>query len=302
MMAGLLMFMWATSHAPAQNSALEPVVAPVTKEAVAAPPMELHHPDPKVDALLDRLETADAGIRDLSGSLDYTRVNVVLDDIQTRIGTLRFVVVPAVEGVCETPRRVFLVHFTFFTDGFVQRNEDEQWGFDGQWLYERSARQKTRIVRQIAREGENLDPLRLGEGPLPIPLGQRKAEILTRYDVTLRPVQEGLDGQKAGAFAKNVKGATQLHLRPLRAGEQFDEVRLWYRDDAQGRLLPVLARSARLDDHGEEIDIAYVQLSGVKVNTGMKLGDVAVEPVPAGAGWQEKTEALDEEIAQGDSR
>lgn len=281
MMGGLMMLVWSMAQPPAPDPGV--AIAP------EPPAIVVRHRDDAVDALLDRLETADAGIKDLTGALVYTRVNVILEDIQTRIGSLTFVVMPPKE-VGRRARRVFLAHFTKYIDRDAMRDEDEQWGFDGQWLIERSARQKSRIARQIAHPGEDVDPLRLGEGPLPIPLGQRKAEILSRYDVSQRAAGEGLDAPEASAFKAYVEGSVQLRLKPLRPDEHFDEVRLWYRDDAQGRLLPILARSARLDDEGEETDVAYVQLVNVQVNKGLALNDVAV--APAGQDWREKVEAL----------
>ena len=264
--------------------------------AAKPPPIKAQHHDPDVDALLDRLERADAGIRDLSGDLIYTRVNVLLDDVQTRHGTLQFVVVPAAEGMQNTPRRVFRAHFTHFRDSFIMREEDEQWGFDGQWLFERNAHQKTLVIRQIAREGEALDPLRLGEGPLPIPLGQRKAEILARYDVSKRPLVEGLDSEEAQGFRQTLQlmnAPVQLHLHPLRGDEQFDEVRLWYGDDAQGRLLPILARAARFTGDGEETEVSYVMLFNTEINQGLTVDDVKVDPAPDDAGWRIERKLLD---------
>ncbi|MCA9293128.1 MAG: hypothetical protein KDA20_04865 [Phycisphaerales bacterium] len=295
MIGGLALLCWTMAQPPAGS---DPMPAAPEPNVVG---IALHHRDPAVDALLDRLEVADAGMTDLTGALVYTRVNVILEDIQTRIGSLKFVVLPPKEAG-RRPRRVFLAHFTQYIDPHTKRDEDEQWGFDGQWLIERNAREKTRIARQMARPGEDVDPLRLGEGPLPIPLGQRKAEILSRYDVSQRDVKEGLEASEAVNFRAYVNDAVQLHLKPLRPDESFDEVRLWYRDDAQGRLLPILARSARFDREGEETDVVYVQLVNVKINQGLTLDDVAV--APAGQDWREKIEALPAQVvgeaAQGD--
>ena len=55
--------------------------------------------------------------------------------------------------------------------------------FDGQWLIEKRPDKKQFVAREIAAPGEDFDPLSIKEGIMPIPIGQRAADVLERFDV-----------------------------------------------------------------------------------------------------------------------
>ena len=124
---------------------------------------------------------------------------------------------------------------------------------------------------QIVREGQHNDPLKLGEGPMPLPIGQRKADIVRRFSVELLSADQDLAGEsdeetvKLKAF---VQGCYQLKLTIKAEAQEeskFGEVRLWYVRGADGRLLP---RMARTIDRAGDVDL--VRLGGeLKVNASM---------------------------------
>jgi len=137
----------------------------------------------------------------------------------------------------------------------VQRNEDRTYIFDGQWFMEKDAVGKFYQKRQVAPPGERVDPLRLGQGPIAIPIGQRKKDILDRFDVELLPSDAGLDvpkdaprSEKEAAERRkaDVDGAWQLHLTPkprFAEEEDFTDIRLWYKRGPDGSILPRMART-----------------------------------------------------------
>ena len=63
--------------------------------------------------------------------------------------------------------------------------------FDGRWYTEARQVTKTVIKRELVREGESVDPFELGSGPFPLPFGQKKADILKNFTVSLVPAAEG---------------------------------------------------------------------------------------------------------------
>jgi hypothetical protein len=288
-------------HAPEQKH-------DVSDKGNSAQP-RVQHADPAVDALLDAIESADRGIHALEGELSYDVYDVALDDRQMRWGELRFVVADggdefqeddgAARGRASRPRRVFRIDFVGFWDGFRREEQRQQWGFDGRWLVQRDEERRLFEAREMAPPGASIDPLRLGEGPLPIPIGQRKADILARYVVERRPVLESLEAPEPGAllpdlaagYRPNVTGevdATQLKLTPIeRDPDGFDEIRLWYAAGEGGRMLPRLARAVRRTAGGEPTKVVFVQLVGVEVNPkGLDEGGVVVEQ-PTGSAAQE---------------
>lgn len=140
--------------------------------------------DARVDDILDRLEEKGAAIKGLKCKLKYDYVTVeVVESRQIKEGELIFA-----RG---EPNSKFLVHFTRkIADGVVQES-GEYFAFDGRWLIERNDRAKTIKKHEIAREGEKTDPFRIGQGPFPLPFGQKRADILKNFKVTLEPFTLG---------------------------------------------------------------------------------------------------------------
>ncbi len=242
------------------------------------------------DDLLDALERADADIHTFQSDIVYDRRMTLQGDIQVRWGRLYF----------SSPRnqadniRTFGIHFDALAYDDAIHEEQQTWVFDGEWLVERRLREKQYIARQIAAPGEGVDPLRLGEGPLPIPIGQKKADILARYEVSLAPVDEGFDPEdntmrRYLEFVRE-QNAHQLVLTPREKrddAEQFRRIRLWYAKNNEGHLLPILSRT--LDRKGDEV---FVQLYDIKINDILPRGVMEIEPPPNATeeGWQVQIE------------
>jgi hypothetical protein len=249
------------------------------------------------DDLLRRLETADAGLKSLEADVLYHRVFGLEGDEQERRGKLYFVDSKQVgaDGKPAPGSRKFAIDFKTLKMGKdPAMTQDQVLVFDGEWLIEKKPVEKQIVKRQITRAGQGFDPLKVGEGPFPLPIGQKREDILRRFDAELLPAGEGLGGvnpELQKALVKFVEGAYQLKLTP-KPGDlstEFKEVRLWYRaDQSTGELLPRLARTVT-----KEGDIATVQLANVKVN----------QPVPGGVmdttapeGWKQDIQELPQEI------
>lgn len=247
-------------------------VAGLTAPAVGGP-----GPVTTVDELLAGLEQADAEIRTFRASIIYDRVFELQGDQHIRLGELLFRVDP-VPGQ-ERPRRTFAVHFDkLIVDGGM-REVTTAMIFDGRWLVERDDARRTFIARELAPPGEDLDPLRLGEGPIPLPIGQKRAEILARYDASLLDPAEGLDDDSQ--YLQNVGDAYQLRLVPREAegDDAFTEIRLWY--DRQ-TLLPMLSRTVNRAG-----DVSFVQLTQVRTNEGgFPAERLDPRPPDPEAGWE----------------
>jgi hypothetical protein len=267
-------------------------------EVKSAPPDDdthtlIFHPPEVVktaDDLLRALEFSDRGLSTLQASIMYDRVFDAAGDRQVRTGNV-FLVTDPVLGAGEgekTVRRRFAVHFTSLRLGNRLSDEDQHLIFDGRWLVERLATRRQYKKREIVREGEKFDPLRIGQGPFPLPIGQKREDILARYEAELLAPMEGLLAHEPDEQAKledfvtlgpDQRGATyyQLKLTPrkdITDDQDLREVRLWYREvDAQEerreeaaaperrRLLPRLARTVNRAG-----DVSIIQLINVRVN------------------------------------
>lgn len=283
---------------------------------------ELVHPDPEVDALLDALEDGDAGMELMRGDVLYSRYDAVLDDRQFRWGVLRYASLPRGEDVSAGELRVFRADFDKFFDGFSVREETQSWVFDGRWLIEQDFTDKRFRKVEVARGGEGgsgFDPMKLGEGPFAIPVGQEKSEILARFHVAQRPVWEGLEPPEDGVaqdwdknFRANVMGAeeaVQLVLTPRHAAvSEHDLIRLWYvRSSVEvvggevggvgadgGRWVPTLVRTLQLDGDGAVLDEATVQLTRIVVNDPRDIVAVSIDEPHEAEGWRVTVDRLPE--------
>jgi len=253
-------------------------------EAPESAPQQPHapvHPDPDVDRMLTELETADRGMRDLTAQITYDRIDATLGDRQYRFGELLFRDRTPEGQENRAGSRSFVVRFHTYADLDVVRDLNESWAFDGRWLIERNDDDRTFRKREITRAGQEVDPLRLGEGPLPIPIGQRKSDILARYEVelvdpldSLQAPEDDMQDDLYESYREAIAGtsAVQLKLTPRTHEDgEFDSIRLWYWRSAEhpDRWLPLLARAGRVNARGREVDTAFVLMGGVKVNTGL---------------------------------
>ncbi len=234
---------------------------------------------PDVNALLDAIEQSDDGVQSIQAKVQYDRHLELQNDRILRRGTLYFVV--------DGDRRKFAVRFDERIVDNIPRQENETLIFDGRWFVEKreDGESKVFIRREVARDGDDFDPLKLGEGPFPIPIGQRKEDILRTYTASMPAVTEGLLGADEEANLLNhVKGAYQLHLIPKNADDDLQDIRLWYIEKA-GRLVPRLARTENAIG-----DVTYVQLIALQVNAEIPKDALSTEPPSEADGWdvQEK--------------
>lgn len=252
------------------------------------------------EKLLDALESADKDLRTFQADIIWTKMFDLGGDRHVRSGRLYFAdersaakaadagAAPATGADASKPAgvRKFAVHFDKLYIGQRLEEEPKHYIFDGQWLIEKMPAQKKLARYEIVREGQHNDPLKLGEGPMPLPIGQRKADIVKRFGVELLPAEQDLAGESEEETAKLkafVQGCYQLKLtiKPEAQEEsKFGEVRLWYQRGDGGRLVP---RMARTIDRAGDVDL--VRLGGeIKVNASMEETFDTKTP----EGWEEQ--------------
>jgi hypothetical protein len=218
--------------------ALLAVSAAAAGQTTTAPVFKVKHPSPEVDAILDRLESRGESIEDLQAKLTFKQQDLVVDDTLTKRGTICF--------RRDEPNARFAIIFEFPQD------KRELYLFDGRWFTEVNERTKTYQRHEVVREGETIDPFRIGQGPFPLPFGQKKVDILTNFEVTLEEPKPGdppdtvhlscvplpgtqmADSHKRLDFFISQKGATKdlpIRLIDHRKGQKRDTI-----DFAEARL------------------------------------------------------------------
>ena len=131
----------------------------------------------RVDNFLGELEHSGATIESLSGSLSLEKYDALVEETERRFDKL------VLEKKAGKTR--FAIQFEEFVDGSGRSDRAvDHWIYADGWLCEQDYRNKSFTKRQIVAPGESFDPLALGEGPIPIPIGQRKADVLARFEVS----------------------------------------------------------------------------------------------------------------------
>ena len=139
-------------------------------------------PDAAAVEILDRLEAA--------GEKYVTIQADVVHDVMMRLSGDREIRHGAVAYQRETgeqPAR-FYIRFDTLQQGAGRRFADKvEYAFDGgMWLTEAKHRIRKITRYQVARQGQKIEPLRLGKGPFPLPFGQKTADMLEHFDVSTR--------------------------------------------------------------------------------------------------------------------
>jgi len=247
-------------------------------------------------ALLDALEKADDGIQSLQADIQYDRRFELQGDRHVRQGRLLYRVFQP-EPPRTRSRRVFEIRFdTLYLPEEGRKEDDKQvWVFDGRWLIEKHPAEKRFHAREIAPEGSEFDPLRIGEGPFPVPIGQKANDILRRFDaIMLDPDKIFKDNKR---WLRFVAGTYRLQLIPKSGyedSEEFRDVQLWY---SKKTLLPRLARTIN-----RQGDVSYVQLINVRRNEPMPDDAFDVATPDPNTGWEVQVDPLRKPIEHGEDR
>lgn len=238
------------------------------------------------DALLDALETADRDLRTFSADVQYTKrfADIQGGDAQIRRGRLSFRSAEPGPNPAVPPRRAFAVVFDQLVVDSTMRSETVKFIFDGEWLVERNDTTKQFMKRRIVPAGKVVDPLKIGEGPLVLPLGQKKSEILKRFDAELLDRRAGLTADDARLHGL-LEGTVQLKLTPkpgLTEARDFDEIRLWYRTED---LLPRMARTTTPNGAASEVLLINQRRNQGGVGGAAEAEMFDTSSPPADAGW-----------------
>ena len=90
---------------------------------------------------------------------------------------------------------------------------------EGGWLTDRDYTRKIEVRRQVLRAGERIDLLKLGEGPFPLPIGQKKEDVHEQFDV-----------EKVAPDKEDPPGTVRVRLAPKAESQfarKFDEIDVW---------------------------------------------------------------------------
>jgi hypothetical protein len=182
-------------------------------------------PPPSVEEVLQAIEKSHASIEQFSSPLTLRREYALEGDSETRIGEL------AVIG--RGANREVVVIFDRVIDASGHGTDRPRYHlYEKGWWTEVDTGRKRILARQITAPGSTRDPFQLGEGPLPIPLGQDPKRVLARFDVSF-------GAEPTHPLFATIKNALVLHLVPkpgTPAAEDLAAIELLYAEESH---LPV---------------------------------------------------------------
>ncbi len=225
-----------------------------------------------VNTLLEKLETHGKALRSLKARSVLKTHNALTGETQTRIGDVRYL---AADPEHKQPAR-FAIRFNQLIIDDAAHDRQLELLFDGVWLVEINYAKKDFIKRQLVPPGERIDPLRI-DGPIPIPIGQPKDQVLARFDVIVIP-EESAPGP--------VLPPLHLRLTPrkdapkIEGRKSFEVVDMWI---DRSTMLP--AKIFTRDENG--VNETTVILSNLEPNTlDPKELAAAVDIKPPAEGWR----------------
>ena len=224
--------------------------------------------------MLSALEKAGDNIRSLRANVIYDRVDAVSENRERRTGQIVLT-----QDSQQLKSRTLAIMFDQFIDASGHASPQVQrFVFQGGWLYEFDDARHQLIARELVAPGEQLDPLRIGEGPVPIPIGQKKDEVLSRFEVQLAPLPE----QPLLKRLVNIQG---LVMRPkLNAGvdPDFAEIYVWY---DLGTLMPVAVAATTKGGDQKILLLAKIELNK-ELDAAAKALLATQPPTADGVAWR----------------
>jgi outer membrane lipoprotein-sorting protein len=252
---GLLAALFAAGKAapPAQ-----PQPAAAARPAPAPPALGELTPDATVDQILDALDQRGQNLKSFDAKVTLTEsdVNTALET--TRSGVARYQKKP------DASERMRVV-FDKKTESKRVFDEKIEYMLDGQWLIDRDYNKRIEVRRQVLKPGEKTNLLKLGEGPFPLPIGQKKEDVKKLFTVT-----------KAKPAKGDPAGTVHLVLKPLKGTQfarKFSVIDVWV--DAKTHM----PRKIETLDV-KETTTRGTDLSDFRPNAPLNDADFKLDPVP----------------------
>lgn len=258
----------ATACSPAPRAwpggAQEP---PAPQTPTATPAATPAATDGSVDQVLGAAEAAGAQLGSMACTVSIEKRDALTDEVERRRGRL------VVSGTPGPARRIALRIDQFIDASGRASEEPRRFLYRDGWLIERDDARKQVIERQLVPEGTMMDPLQPGEGPLALPVGATRAEVLRSYDAVAATLPES-------ALWKDQPVVDALLLTPKSGTAAARSVKSLIVAWDRSTHLPIAVVSESIDG-----DRTLARLRGVTTATLSAADATLVEPAPVPEGW-----------------
>lgn len=224
-------------------------------------------PDSSVEDILNALDARGQNLTSFTAVVKLTDVDTGLGDSTSRTGKVLFQA-----GDSASLR----VTFDKRQSGNKVFDEKIEYLLAGPDLIDRNYQTKSQITRHVLKPGEKMNLLRLGEGPFPLPIGQKAEDVHKMFEVT-----------KVAAKPDDPANTVRLELIP-KAGTRFEQkfksINVWV--DLKENM-PV--RIATLDPN--DTTLRTTDLSAVQVNPTLTAADFTLPSIDRNE-WNVSEEAF----------
>lgn len=200
------------------------------------------------EELLERLEEAAGDLHTFTAEIIYENWDDFLERREIRQGEIIYQIDP------DTDAKNFAILFESLTINQRRQTRLRHYVFRDRWLAEIDHEAKQFIKRELVPPGRQLDPLKLGEGPVPLPIGQPKEEVLKRFEVSLIdppgeeiPLLRGL---------KNVDGLRLVPREGTPEAKEYQRIELYYDRTTN---LPVGINVIEINDDRKTVRLGNLQ-------------------------------------------
>lgn len=222
-----------------------------------------------IDELLDALDARGQNLSCFTADLKLSESDAATGDAITRSGRVLY-------QAGDHPR-IRVVFDTKEVDGRVSDDRIE-YLLSGSDLIDRTYRTKVQVTRHILKPGEKINLLKLGEGPFPLPIGQKKQDVHAMFEVT-----------KVDPSQNDLPQTVCLRLVPrtdTRFERKFKTIDVWV--DLHNHM-PI--RIQTLDRN--ETTIRTTELTNIQINPALTDADFALPTIDQD-NWQLIEEAYNE--------
>jgi outer membrane lipoprotein-sorting protein len=211
-----------------------------------------------LDGVLDALDARGQNLQDFSADIKLSVSDNVTGATTASIGTVVF------QRLGGGDARI-RVHFTKHQDGNQTTLYEHDYSLEKGVLVERDYGKKKQVNRRVLKPGQKLDLFKLGQGPFPLPLGQKKEDV-----------EKLFDAKRIDPAADDPPNTLHIQLTPKpnsQFARDFSVIDIWV-DEKDA--MPIRIQTVDTNNTATKT----TDLSNIRLNTGVTDQQFAAPPLP----------------------
>jgi outer membrane lipoprotein-sorting protein len=227
-------------------------------------------PQSTIDEVLDALDARGQGLKSFTADVKLSEADTATGDESVRSGKAWY------QADDSGSARIRVAFDKKQSSGKIT-DERIEYVLAGSDLIQRTYRTKTQTTQKVLRPGEKINLLKLGEGPFPLPIGQKKEDVHAQFEV-----------KKIDAKQDDPAGTVHIQLVPrpdTRFARRFKTIDVWV--DLKSQMPRRIETLDRNESTTRGTELANVQFNPRLTDGDFKLPDI-------GGDWSKIDEAFSE--------